>query len=178
MTHEPFHQYVFKRPILHCSARVYIIFFHHKWYVGHPFQNKNPFVLRREILFHSRRTSFHTRHSTVRLLPVSVLSSSVFIFFLAASTPMASPSAYSSNSEDQEVEIPKVSRLAKGKRKSTEQSQSSKDVRHSTKKHKFQSSMEQTDKYPVTKLLLPRYIDFEDPQFCQVCSRLLDIFKF
>ena len=38
--------------------------------------------------------------------------------------------------------------------------------------------MEQTDKYPVTKLLLPRYIDFEDPQFCKVCSRLLDIFKF
>ena len=38
--------------------------------------------------------------------------------------------------------------------------------------------MEQTDKYPVTKLLLPRFIDFEDPQFCQVCSWLLDIFKF
>ena len=38
--------------------------------------------------------------------------------------------------------------------------------------------MEQTDKYLVTKLLLPRYIDFEDPQFCTACSRLLDIFKF
>ena len=38
--------------------------------------------------------------------------------------------------------------------------------------------MEQNDKYPVTKLLLPRYINFEDPQFCQTCSRLLDIFKF
>ena len=91
---------------------------------------------------------------------------------------MASPSAYSSNSEDLEAEIPQVSRLTKGKRKSMEQSQSSKDVRRSTKKHKFQSSMKQTDKYPVTKLLLPRYIDFEDPQFCKVCSRLLDIFKF
>ena len=89
---------------------------------------------------------------------------------------MASPSAYSSHSEDQEAEVLKISRLAKGKQKVTEQSQSSKDVRRSTKKIKFQSSMEQTDKYPVTKLLLLRYIDFEDPQFCQVCSRLLDIF--
>ena len=75
---------------------------------------------------------------------------------------MASPSAYSSNSEDHETEVPKVSRQAKGKRKVIEQSQSSKDVRRSTKKIKFQSSMEQTDKYPVTKLLLPRYKDFED----------------
>ena len=91
---------------------------------------------------------------------------------------MASPLAYSSNSKDQEAPIPQVSRLAKGKRKSTEQSQSSKDVRRSTKKHKIQTSMEQTDKYPITKLLLPRYIDFEDPQFCQVCSRFLEIFKF
>ena len=91
---------------------------------------------------------------------------------------MLLPSAYSSNSEDQETVIPKLSRMAKGKRKVTEQSQSSKDVRRSTKKLKFQSSMEQTDKYPITKLLLLRYIDFEDPQFCQVCSRLLDIFRF
>ena len=91
---------------------------------------------------------------------------------------MASPSAYSSNFEDMEAEIPQVSRMAKGKRKSTEQSQPSKDVRRSTKKQKFQSSLEQDDKYPVTKLLLPRYVDFEDPQFCTVCSRLLDIFKF
>ena len=35
-----------------------------------------------------------------------------------------------------------------------------------------------SDKYLVTKLLLSRYVDFEDPQFCLVCSRLLDIFKF
>ena len=91
---------------------------------------------------------------------------------------MASPSAYSSNSEDQEAAVSKVSRLAKGKHKVTEQSQSSKDVRRSTKKLKFQCSLEQTDRYPVTKLLLPRYIDFEDPQFCQVCSRLLEIFRF
>ena len=91
---------------------------------------------------------------------------------------MASPSTYSSNSKDHKIEIPNVSRLAKGKRKVTEQSQSSKDVRRSTKKLKFQSSLEQTDKYPITKLLLPRYIDFEDPQFYQVCSRLLDIFRF
>ena len=81
---------------------------------------------------------------------------------------MVSPSAYSRNSEDHETEVPKISRLAKGKRKVTEQSQSSKDVRRSAKKIKFQSSMEQKDKYPVTKLLLPRYIDFEDPQFCHV----------
>ena len=91
---------------------------------------------------------------------------------------MASPSAYSSNSEDQEADVPKVSRLAKGKRKVTEQSQSSKDVRRSTKKLKFQSSMEKSDKYSVTKLLLPRYVDFEDPQFCSVCSRLIEILKF
>ena len=103
---------------------------------------------------------------------------SKFIFFVAVSLPMASPSAYSSNSEDQEAEISHISRLAKGKRKSTEQSQSGKDVRRSTKKHKFQSSMEQTNKYPVTKLLLPRFIDFEDLQFCQVFFQLLDIFKF
>ena len=90
---------------------------------------------------------------------------------------MASPSAYSSNSEDQEAVVSKVFRQAKGKRKVTEQShQSNKDVRRATKKIKFQSSMEQTDKYPITKLLLPRYIDFEDPQFCHVCSQLLDIF--
>ena len=35
-----------------------------------------------------------------------------------------------------------------------------------------------THKYPVTKLLQPRYVDFQDPQFCTVCSRLLDIFQF
>ena len=88
-----------------------------------------------------------------------------------------SPSAYSSNSEDQETEVSKIFRQAKGKRKVTEQSES-KNVRRSTKKVKFQSSMEQTDRYPVTKLLLLRYIDFEDPQFCLVCSQLLEIFHF
>ena len=90
---------------------------------------------------------------------------------------MASPSTYSSNSEDMEAN-PQVSPVAKGKRRHSEQGQASKDVRRATKKHKFQTSLEMSDKYPVTKLLLPRYIDFEDPQFCLVCSRLLDIFKF
>ena len=90
---------------------------------------------------------------------------------------MASPSAYSSNSEKVEA-APKVSRMAKGKRRHSEQGQASRDVHRATKKHKFQTSLEMTDKYPVTKLLLLRYVDFEDPQFCTVCSRLLDIFKF
>ena len=91
---------------------------------------------------------------------------------------MASPSAYSSNSEEVEAETPKVYRLAKGKQRRSEQGQASKDVRRATKMHKFQTSLEMSDKYPVTKLLLPRYVNFEDPQFCTVCSRLLDIFKF
>ena len=91
---------------------------------------------------------------------------------------MASPSTYSSNSEEMETKTPKVSWLAKGKRRHSEQRQASKDVRRATKKHKFQTSLEMSDKYPVTKLLLPRYVDFDDPQFCSVCSQLLDIFKF
>ena len=90
---------------------------------------------------------------------------------------MASPLAYSSNSEEVEAETHKVSRLAKGKRRHSEQGQASKDVHQATKKCKFQTSLEMSDKYPVTKLLLPRYVNFEDPQFCLVCSRLLDIFK-
>ena len=91
---------------------------------------------------------------------------------------MASPLAYSSNSEEMEAETPKVSQLAKEKRQHSEQGQASKDVRRATKKHKFQTSLEMSDKYPITKLFLPRYVDFEDLQFCLVCSRLLDIFKF
>ena len=77
ITHKTFHRYLIKRPILRCYERVHIQFFHHKWYFGQSFQVKNSFVPRRETLFPSRRTSFRTRHSTVRLLPVSILSSSV-----------------------------------------------------------------------------------------------------
>ena len=76
---------------------------------------------------------------------------------------MASPSTYSSNSEDMEADTHHVSQMAKGKRQHSEQGQASRDVRRATKKHKFQTSLEMTDKYPVTKLLLPRYVDFEDP---------------
>ena len=118
---------------------------------------------------------YSTQYCCIFFKPLFLSDSLFHLLPCCFNFEMASPSAYSSNSEDMEAE---VSRLAKGKRKSLEQSQPSKDVRRSTKKQKFQSSLEQADKYPVTKLLLPRYVDFEDPQFCTVCSQLLDIFKF
>ena len=77
-----------------------------------------------------------------------------------------------------EAETHQVSRSVKGKRRHSEQGEGSKDVRQATKKQKFQSSLKKYDKYLVTKLLLPRYVDFEDPQFCLVCSRMIEIFKF
>ena len=45
-------------------------------------------------------------------------------------------------------------------------------------KQKFQSLLEKTDQFSISKLLLSRYIDLEDQQLCSIFPRLLEILNF
>ena len=84
---------------------------------------------------------------------------------------MASPSTpHSSDYDDMEAEAHQMARSVRDKRQRTEHGDRSKAARRSTKKQKFQSLIERTDKFLVTKLLLPRYIDLEDQQLCSIFS--------
>ena len=67
-------------------------------------------------------------------------------------------------------------RSAGDKRRRTEHGDRRKATRRSTKKQKFQSLLERTDQFFVSKLLLPWYIDLEDQQLCSIFPRLLKIF--
>ena len=84
---------------------------------------------------------------------------------------MASPSTpHSSDYDDMETEAQEVARSSTTgvKRKRVEQGHRRKAVRRTTKKQKFQSLLERTDQFPVSKLLLPWYIDLEDQQLFSV----------
>ena len=76
------------------------------------------------------------------------------------------------------VKAHQMARSAGDKWRRTEHGDRRKAVRRSTKKQKFQSLIERTDKFLVTKLLLPRYIDLEDQQLCSIFPRLIKILKF
>ena len=94
---------------------------------------------------------------------------------------MASPSTpHSSDYDDMETEAQEMARssMARDKRKRAEQGDRRKAARRTTKKQKFQSLLERTDKFSVSKLLLPWYIDLEDQQLCYVFPRLLEILRF
>ena len=94
---------------------------------------------------------------------------------------MASPSTHhSSEQDDMKTEVQEVaSSLAVGaKRKRTKKGDRSKVSKRTTKKQKFQSLLERSNQFPISKLLLPRYIDLDDQQLCSAFLRLFEILMF
>ena len=71
-----------------------------------------------------------------------------------------------------------MARSAGDKRRHTEHRDRRKVARRSTKKQKFQSLIERTNQFLVSKLLLSRYIDLEYQQLCSIFPQLLEILRF
>ena len=93
---------------------------------------------------------------------------------------MASSSAHADKHPAMEDTSPPISSspMARVKRKAAATEAQHKLSQRSSKKKKFQSSLAQSEQFPVSKLLPPRYIDLDDQQLCSIFSRLIEILKF
>ena len=94
---------------------------------------------------------------------------------------MASPSTqHSDEYDDMEAETAHVaSSLAAGmKWKSAKKGEKSKVSQRSSKKKKFQSLIEQSEQFPIFKLLRPRYINLDDQHLCSTFPQLVKILQF